>query len=121
MFIDLFRSCSIFVHGMNYAAMGHNVSQQKRRSEVMTAPIGSFTGWSFLATCPACRDRRYISVDRLAGQYGGHHKVQSVVSRLRCSIPSCRKAPSFVRLQSREEGRDCPPIKDVVLVGPGAY
>lgn len=101
--------------------MAANVSQHKRRTAAMTSPVAHFAGWSFMATCPVCRDRRYVPVNRLLHDYGGQHQVQAIVNRLRCAVTGCGKPPTFVRLQSKQDGMPGPPIIEVILVGPGAY
>jgi hypothetical protein len=47
--------------------------------------------------------------------------MRSVVNRLRCSLPICRRAPSFVKLIGPSDGRRGRPVQEVMLVGPGAY
>jgi hypothetical protein len=51
----------------------------------------------------------------------GHHTMQAVVIRLRCALPSCRQAPSIVKLIGQSDGRRGRPKQEVTLVGPEAY
>ena len=101
--------------------MGSNFSQRKRLGEVMQQPLGHYHGWSLAIACPSCRDKKVVPISRLLSTYAGHHPMQSVVNRLRCSVPTCRKPPSFVQLVGPSDGRGGRPAQEVMLVGPGAY
>jgi hypothetical protein len=101
--------------------MAANLSQRKRRADAMAAPLAAFAGWSLMATCPRCQVRRYVAVDALTLRYGPDHLVQAVVNRLRCGVVGCARPPSFVRLQSRPDHDPGPPIREVILVGAGAF
>ena len=101
--------------------MGSNYSQRKHLAEVMGQPLGHYRGWVLQVACSACRDKRTLSIERLLMTYAGHHPMRSVVTRLRCSIPSCRRAPSFVKLVGPSDERSGRPAQEVMLVGSGAY
>jgi hypothetical protein len=91
--------------------------KRKRLAEVMVQPIGHYRGWCFELGCQACRQKRVLTVERLLFSYAGHHSVQLIVNRLRCSVPTCERSPSFVRLVGPSDGRSGKPAQDV---GPGA-
>ena len=101
--------------------MGHNVSQQTRRSNALNTVIGDLPGWCILATCPKCRKTSFVHLDDLMRRSGGGHSVGSVINRLRCGTAGCNRPPSFVRLQSWEGRRENEMYKEVILIGPGAY
>jgi len=85
--------------------MASNFSQRKRLAEVMAQPLGHYYGWVLQVACSACRDKRTLPIERLLATYAGHHPMRSVINRLRCSLPSCRRAPSFVKLVRPSDGR----------------
>lgn len=99
--------------------MAANLSQRKLHSAVMGAEIGFYRDWYVLLRCRACRDTRQVLFGSFC-VFGRHHKVVSVVNRLRCH--ACGNPPDYVRLQTRMEGHprhaDC---RHILLVGPGAY
>lgn len=64
---------------------------------------------------------RYVAVDALLARYRAEHPVQDIVNRLRCGAPRCGQPPSAVRLRSRLEHEPGPPIREVILTGPGAF
>jgi hypothetical protein len=101
--------------------MGSNYSQRKRLAEVMAQPLGHYHGWVLQVVCSACRDKRALPIERLLTTYAGYHPMRSIVNRLRCSLPSCRRAPSYVKLVGPSDGRNGRPAQEVMLVGPGAY
>jgi len=97
--------------------MGHNISQRTKQGNAMSTAIGQLPGWCILATCPSCKKAALVHLDDLARQCGGKVLVENVVSRLRCGTVGCHRAPSFVRLQSREGDRENKVYKEVILVG----
>jgi hypothetical protein len=101
--------------------MGSNFSQRKRLAEVMRQPIGHYHGWTLQLFCQPCREQRFVPVTQLLSHYAGHHTMQAVVVRLRCSLPSCRQSPALVKLIGPSDGRSGRPKQEVTLVGPGAY
>jgi hypothetical protein len=100
--------------------MGNNYTRSKRRAEAMDQPLANYIGWNFIIVCPRCRDPKRVPVEALLHRYAGSNKVSSVVNRLRCSVISCRAAPSSVKLIG-VMGRSGRPAQEVVLVGPGAF
>ena len=101
--------------------MASNYSQRRRLSVVMQQPLGSYLGWRLEIVCPACRDRKVVPIEQLLLSCAGHHPMQSVISRLRCSVSSCRRPPDFVKLVGPLDGSPGHPAQEVMLVGPGAY
>jgi hypothetical protein len=55
------------------------------------------------------------------GRQGRGESVANFIARLACAIR--RRSPSFVRLQSRPEvtPKGSAPIREIILVGPGAH
>jgi hypothetical protein len=100
--------------------MGSNYTRSKRRAEVMNQPIANYLGWALIVTCPSCREPKRIPVEHLLFRYAGSNTMLSVVSRLRCSVITCRQPPSSVRLIG-EIGKKGRPAQEVVLIGPGAF
>lgn len=64
---------------------------------------------------------RGVPVNGLLDRYGGDQLVQRVVNRLRCATPRCGKAPFAVRLRSCLDHVPEVAIREVALVGPGAF
>ena len=101
--------------------MGHNTSNEKRRHALIRLPLGDLAHWHLMATCPQCRDKRYLPIGALIDRYGPEHTLSDVLTRLRCRFRTCRQAPAALHLFSKLDGDPGPPVVHVVLKGPGAF
>jgi hypothetical protein len=93
--------------------MGHNVSNGKRRDNLVRSRLADLLEWTLEVRCPRCRDRRDLPIQEVVARCGGAHQLGDVLPRLRCSSPRCRTVPDSIIARSR--------LHSVILVGPGSY
>ena len=96
-----------------------NLSRAQRRHAALVMPIGRLAGWLLLSGCQSCRVRRYMRVAALVERYGRQHQLGAVLTRLRCR--RCGQYPDTLQLLNRREDGEGPPLRGVILYGPGAF
>ena len=96
--------------------MSHNESQRALRDSILATPIGRYSGYVLVLTCPSCRDGRELLIRPLIEAGRGEDTVERLLMRLRCR--ACGALPDTVKLQPRPGL--VPRSKQILLVGPGA-
>ena len=101
--------------------MSHTASKRARLTAVLAMPIDHYRDWVLTVACPKCPGRKQVQIGPLIRAGRQTEPVSEFIARLVCS--TCRYPPSFVRLQSRPEVAPpgSPPIREIILLGPGAY
>ena len=101
--------------------MGHNSSAEIRRTTLTRLQIRDLSAWHLLASCGGCREDRHVSIEALAKCFGSEATLVTLLPRLRCSTPGCRRPPEKVTLRNRypaQYGQG--ELIEVVLKGLGA-
>jgi hypothetical protein len=93
--------------------MSHNYNARAVLTEVLGTPISHYRHWTMTVSCPRCRERKEIRIERHIADGKGGEAVSRFLTRLKCATR--RGMPNTIKLH-REK-----PKVEIILMGPGAY
>lgn len=83
-------------------------------STALATPMSHYRSWNLTVTCPSCREKKEVRIERHISDGRGGEAVSKFLTRLRCG--TCRRMPDTIKLHG-----ETPPKVEIVLLGPGAY
>jgi hypothetical protein len=110
----LLPSCSYYVvimHRRNGQKCNIRATKCGQLSAILATLVSHYRSWNLTVTCPGCRERKEVRIERHISDGRGEEAVSKFLTRLRCG--TCRRMPDIIQLH-----REAPWI-EIVLIGPG--
>lgn len=93
--------------------MSFRASKYGQLSAVLATPVSHYREWETTVTCPSCREKKEVRIERYISNGRGGEAVSRFITRLRCG--TCRRMPDTIKLHRKA------PRVEIILFGPGAY
>jgi hypothetical protein len=82
--------------------MSFRATKYGQLSAILATPVSHYRSWSLTVTCPSCRERKEVRMERHKSDGRGGEAVSKFLTRLRCG--TCRRMPDTIELHREAEG-----------------